>query len=440
MPSPFPGMDPYLEDEQLWPVFQHQLVMCLYQILLAGPGRPLPGPRRPAPLRHRTGPVHLGGARGAPRRLHRDPPAQRRPARHAGRGGQPGQQDDAARAAGLPDKRREGQDASANLVEIDLVLQGQPTLEYSRDGLPDWDYAVTVTRSTQPERYEIYTATLQKRLPRFRLPLAADDRDTVLDLHTAFTRCYDQGGFARQDRLPARSGHRAGRRGPGLGRGTAQGAETALTGGRSSPWMLHGPPANRVGRRWLVPWPNPAFPIRCCWWSPRSAGTPKCWSGPGNSWSRRLARCDWKGRRSSSITPVITRRKWGRACASSCWPSISSRPTAWHATKLLTNALEQRLAAAGRFPELRPLNLDPGHLSLGKFLLATTKDQAHRIYLREGIYAEVTLRYQEGAFEPWPWTYADYREPGVRAFLKEAREFYRRRLRERGEGVTSPLP
>ena len=76
------------------------------------------------------------------------------------------------------------------------MLQGQPTLEYSRDGLPDWDYAVTVTRSTQSERYEIYTATLQKRLPRFRLPLAADDRDTVLDLQAAFARCYDQGGFA----------------------------------------------------------------------------------------------------------------------------------------------------------------------------------------------------------------------------------------------------
>ena len=77
-----------------------------------------------------------------------------------------------------------------------LVLQGQPTLDYARENLPDWDYAVTVTRATQPERYEIYTATLQKRLPRFRLPLAPDDRDTVLDLHTAFTRCYDQAGFA----------------------------------------------------------------------------------------------------------------------------------------------------------------------------------------------------------------------------------------------------
>ena len=36
MPSPFPGMDPYLEDDAVWPVFHHQLVMCLYQILLPG--------------------------------------------------------------------------------------------------------------------------------------------------------------------------------------------------------------------------------------------------------------------------------------------------------------------------------------------------------------------------------------------------------------------
>jgi len=62
--------------------------------------------------------------------------------------------------------------------------------------LPDWNYAVTVTRAAQPERYEIYTATLQKRLPRFRMPLASDDRDTVLDLQSAFARCYDQGNFA----------------------------------------------------------------------------------------------------------------------------------------------------------------------------------------------------------------------------------------------------
>src|ERR1700732_1710891 len=36
MPSPFPGMDPYLEDEKYWSAFQHQLINCLYQILLPG--------------------------------------------------------------------------------------------------------------------------------------------------------------------------------------------------------------------------------------------------------------------------------------------------------------------------------------------------------------------------------------------------------------------
>jgi hypothetical protein len=83
-------------------------------------------------------------------------------------------------------------------VEIDLVLQGQPTLDYSREGLPDWDYAVTVARASAPERFEIYTATFQKRLPRFRVPLAGGDRDTVLDLQTAFAHCFAEGGFARR--------------------------------------------------------------------------------------------------------------------------------------------------------------------------------------------------------------------------------------------------
>lgn len=91
--------------------------------------------------------------------------------------------------------------------------------------------------------------------------------------------------------------------------------------------------------------------------------------------------------------------------------------------KHFTIALEEELAASGRFPEARPLNLDPGLVQLGKFLLASTKDQAHRIYLRDDIFAEVTLRFQSGAFEIWPWTYADYREEAVRAFLNQARAF-----------------
>jgi hypothetical protein len=107
--------------------------------------------------------------------------------------------------------------------------------------------------------------------------------------------------------------------------------------------------------------------------------------------------------------------------------------------KLHTNALEREMTQTGRYPEARPINIDPGYLQLGKFLLATTKDQGHRIYLRDGIYAEVTLRFTAGAFEPWPWTYADYRQPGVLAFLQEVRAYYHDRLRAARPGPSAIL-
>jgi hypothetical protein len=103
-------------------------------------------------------------------------------------------------------------------------------------------------------------------------------------------------------------------------------------------------------------------------------------------------------------------------------------PDTLAAIKLRTNDLEQELTRTGTFAEQRPLNLDPGLLTLGKFILATAKDQAQRIYLRDGIFAEVTLRFQAGEFLPWPWTYADYRELEVRNFLREARAVYRESL------------
>ncbi len=198
MPSPFPGMDPFLEDEALWPVFHHQLVMCLYQILLPGLVD-----RYRARVCQRHYVTEQALFTSVVREEHHEDYIEIRqrsdgklvtlldivsPANRTSNSG---------RQAYL-DTRRDARAAAANLVEVDLVLQGQPTLDYSREGLPDWDYAVTVTRATQAERHEIYSATLQKRLPRFRLPLSPDDRDTVLDLHATFTRCYDQAGFASQ--------------------------------------------------------------------------------------------------------------------------------------------------------------------------------------------------------------------------------------------------
>jgi hypothetical protein len=188
-------MDPYLEDERLWPAFHHQLVTCLYQILLPGL---VDRYRARMAQRHYTTEQPLFTS--IVREEHHEEYIE---VRQRSDGRLVTLVDVVSPANKLSEngreayfvKRAEGRNSGASLVEIDLVLQGEPLLDYSREGLPEWDYAVTVTRATQPDRFEIYTATLQKRLPRFRLPLAHDDRDMVVDLHTTFTRSYDQGGF-----------------------------------------------------------------------------------------------------------------------------------------------------------------------------------------------------------------------------------------------------
>lgn len=96
------------------------------------------------------------------------------------------------------------------------------------------------------------------------------------------------------------------------------------------------------------------------------------------------------------------------------------------AIKRQTNALEAEWLVEGR----RQVNVDPGYVSLSKLALASTKDHAHRIYLAEGIYGEVTLTFRQGAFRPWPWTYPDYASPRYCALFAEIRELYRRQLRE----------
>jgi hypothetical protein len=191
-------MDPYLEADGLWPAFHHQFVAGLYQILLPGLVD-----RYRAKVGQRVYVTEVALFTSVVRDQHSEELIEIRQ-RGDGRlvtlidAVSPGNKVTAEGRSAYLNRRAEARATGANLVEIDLVLQGEPLLDYSREGLPDWNYAVTVTRAAQPERYEIYTATLQKRLPRFRLPLASDDRDTVLDLQAAFARCYDLGGFGGQ--------------------------------------------------------------------------------------------------------------------------------------------------------------------------------------------------------------------------------------------------
>jgi hypothetical protein len=72
----------------------------------------------------------------------------------------------------------------------------------------------------------------------------------------------------------------------------------------------------------------------------------------------------------------------------------------------------------------RPVNIDPGYVTAAKLILATTKDYTHRIYLGQGIYAEVTLHYAEGNYQAWPWTYPDYQTKEYLDFFRQVRQIY----------------
>jgi Domain of unknown function (DUF4416) len=89
--------------------------------------------------------------------------------------------------------------------------------------------------------------------------------------------------------------------------------------------------------------------------------------------------------------------------------------------KLQSILWEQQLSGSGKYPQPRPVNIDPGYITLGKLVLASAKDRAHRIYLRDGIYAEECL-YYVGGWQSRPWTYPDYQRPDFQQFFSQVRE------------------
>jgi Protein of unknown function (DUF4058) len=197
MPSPFPGMDPFLEDPKHWKSFQHQFVAGLYHILLPGLVD-----RYRARVGMRSYTVEMPLFTSVVREAHEEPFVE---IRERGDGrlvtlidlASPANKTTAAGREAYLATRKLVESQRANALEIDLSTQGTPMLDYSRDALPEHDYTFTVTRAAAPGKFEIYTATVQKRLPKFKLPLAHDDRDGMLDLQDVFRRAYDLGSFGK---------------------------------------------------------------------------------------------------------------------------------------------------------------------------------------------------------------------------------------------------
>ena len=97
--------------------------------------------------------------------------------------------------------------------------------------------------------------------------------------------------------------------------------------------------------------------------------------------------------------------------------------------KLWSNDVELEIAERNGTPGLRPVNLDPGYMSLGQFFLATTKDQRQRVYMQRGIYVEPTLYFQDGHFHAFEWTYRDYQSEKYIQYLEQVRARLARQIK-----------
>jgi hypothetical protein len=198
VPSPLPGMDPYLEHPAVWPSFHRHLVAAVYQMLLPGLVD-----RYRARVSPRTYTSELVLFTSITKESHAEEYIEIR-SRTDGRlvtlveVTSIGNRTTTAGKGAYLATRASAQAERAGVVEIDLITQGRPPVDLDRSGLPPYDHTVCVTRGNTPDRHEIYACGVRKRLPKFKLPLAADDRDTVLDLQLAFARAYETGRFDKQ--------------------------------------------------------------------------------------------------------------------------------------------------------------------------------------------------------------------------------------------------
>lgn len=90
--------------------------------------------------------------------------------------------------------------------------------------------------------------------------------------------------------------------------------------------------------------------------------------------------------------------------------------------KIRTNQIEEELASEGK----RKVNLDPGVLDYDKFVLASCKYNGQKIYLDQGVWADLTLRYSKGCFEPYPWSFPDFKKGDYEGVFLSVREIYKK--------------
>jgi hypothetical protein len=89
--------------------------------------------------------------------------------------------------------------------------------------------------------------------------------------------------------------------------------------------------------------------------------------------------------------------------------------------KLATQNIEDEYSVELGGKMRRRVNLDPGYIAPSRLVLATTKDFSHRIYLKDGIYAEVTLGFSKQGCRYFDWTYPDFKNERYQKFFFRVR-------------------
>jgi hypothetical protein len=104
-------------------------------------------------------------------------------------------------------KQQQVRESDANLVEIDLLRHGPHVLavpEFAARAHAPYDYLVCINRSGGiREDYDLIPLALRLRLPKIRVPLAESDAEVVLDLQAVLERVYEAGSYRGELRYDA---------------------------------------------------------------------------------------------------------------------------------------------------------------------------------------------------------------------------------------------
>lgn len=93
--------------------------------------------------------------------------------------------------------------------------------------------------------------------------------------------------------------------------------------------------------------------------------------------------------------------------------------------KITSGKVEDKYRHKGK----RRANIDPGYITPAKLVLFSTKDYSHRIFIARRIYAEVTLKYENHSYCPFPWTYPDFKSKEYIEYFNDIRKIYLSQLK-----------